>query len=111
MGELCPEENNRRNSMSVTLINPFEISKGKEDEALAFWKKVAEYMMKQPGFISTRLHRALVPWARFHLVNIAEWQSVEHFEAVANSEEFKQMAGPYMEVFPHFPGLYEVIQT
>ncbi len=97
--------------MPVTLINPFEIPKGKEDEALAFWERVAEYMRKQPGFISTRLHRSLVPWARFHLINFAEWESIEHFEAVANSEEFKLLVGTYMQVFPHFPGLYEVIRT
>jgi len=58
--------------MSVILINPFEVPKGKEEEVLAFWEKVAEYMRDQPGFISTRLHKALVPWARFHLINIAE---------------------------------------
>lgn len=98
--------------MSKTiLINPFEVPEGEEEEALAFWEKVAEYMKNQPGFISTRLHKAVVPWARFHLINIAEWESVAHFEAVADSEEFKQLVGPYMDRFPHFPGLYEVVRT
>ena len=55
--------------MSVTLINPFEVPEGKEEEALAFCDRVAEYMRKQPGFISTRLHKAVVPWARFYLIN------------------------------------------
>ena len=54
--------------MPVTLINPFEVPAGKEAEALAFWEKAAAFMKQQPGFISTRLHRALVPWANF-LVN------------------------------------------
>lgn len=36
--------------MSVALINPFEVPEGKEEEALAFWERVAEYMRKQPGF-------------------------------------------------------------
>ena len=47
--------------MPVTLINPFEVPAGKEAEALAFWEKAAAFMKQQPGFISTRLHRALVP--------------------------------------------------
>lgn len=64
------EEYNRKNYMPVTLINPFEIPKGKEDEAIAFWERVAEFMRKQPGFISTRLQSSLVPWARFHLINL-----------------------------------------
>ncbi len=97
--------------MSVILINPFEIPKGKKEEALAFWERVANYMRKQPGFISTRLHRAIVPWARFHLINVAEWESAAHFEAATSSEEFKKLTEPYMETFPHYPGLYEVVRT
>lgn len=95
---------------TVTLINSFEVPQEEILEAVAFWEKIAVYMKKQPGFISTKLHKAVVPWARFQLVNIAQWESAEHFEAVANSEEFKQMVEPYMEVFPHYPGLYEVIR-
>ncbi len=97
--------------MSVVLINAFEVPDDKQEEALAFWERVADFMRKQPGFISTRLHRAVVPWARFHLINIAEWQTAEHFEAAINSEEFKNLTEPYNEVFPHYPGLYEVIRT
>lgn len=97
--------------MAVTLINAFEVPRGKEQEALEFWERVAEFMKKQPGYISTRLHRAIVPWARFHLINIAEWQSAEDFQAVIGSEEFKELTVPYNEVFPHYPGLYEVIKT
>ena len=95
----------------VILINPFEIPEGREDECLAFWERAAEYMRKQPGFISTRLHRAIVPHARFTLINMAEWESVEHFEKAMNNEEFKKLVAPYMEVCPHFPGLSEVIRT
>ncbi len=97
--------------MSVLLINSFEVPEDKQDEALAFWERAAEFMRKQPGFISTRLHRSIVPWARFHLINIAEWQSVEHFEAAIFSKEFKDLTEPYKEVYPHYPGLYEVIRT
>ena len=53
----------------------------------------------------------VVPWARFQLINVAEWESAEHFEAAINSEAFKKLTGPYMEIFPHYPGLYEVVRT
>ena len=96
---------------TVILINPFEIPEDGEDECLAFWERAAEYKRKQPGFISTRLHQAIVPQARFALINMAEWESVEHFEKAMNNEEFKKLVAPYMEVCPHFPGLYEVIRT
>lgn len=73
--------------MSVILINPFEVPEGKESEALALWDMAAEFFRKQPGFISTRLHKAIVPWARFYLINVAEWESVQLYEAALNSEE------------------------
>lgn len=96
---------------SVILINAFEIPQGREEECLALWGKAADYMRRQPGFISTRLHRAIVPWARFTLVNVAEWESAKHFEEAINHEEFKKITAPYMEMCPHYPGLYEVIRT
>jgi heme-degrading monooxygenase HmoA len=56
----------------VILINPFEVPAGEEEAALRFWEEAAESMRRQPGFISTRLHKALSPEARFAYVNIAE---------------------------------------
>ena len=97
--------------MSVILINPFEVPAGKEDEALALWGRAADVMRKSPGFISTRLHRAISPDARFHLINMAEWELAEHFMAAIESDEFKKVSAGSMEAFPHFPGLYEVIRT
>jgi heme-degrading monooxygenase HmoA len=96
---------------SVILINPFEVPEGREDECLSFWEKAAEYMRRQPGYISTRLHPAIAPGTHFPLINVAEWASKEHFEAAINKEEFKNLITPYMEICPHYPGLYEVIRT
>jgi heme-degrading monooxygenase HmoA len=95
----------------VILINAFEVQPGREDECLAFWEEAAEYMRRQPGFISTRLHRAIVPETRFPLINMAEWESAAHFETAVNREEFQQLIAPYMEMCPHYPGLYEVVRT
>ena len=60
--------------MAVILLNPFEVPAGKEEEALKLWERAAEVMRKSPGFISTRLHRAISPDARFQLINMAEWE-------------------------------------
>ena len=95
---------------NVTVINPFEVPDGKEDEALALWDKFADYFRKQPGYVSTRLHRAINPDARFHLINIAEWESIEHFQAALNNKELAEIAASGDD-FPHFPGLYEVIRS
>ena len=46
---------------SSILINPFEVPKGKEKQAVHFWKMAAEFMRQQPGFVSTRLHESVAP--------------------------------------------------
>jgi heme-degrading monooxygenase HmoA len=95
---------------NVIVINPFEVPEGREDEALAMWEKFAEYFRKQPGYVSTKLHRAINPDARFHLINVAEWESAERFQAALNNEELQEIAES-LDEFPHYPGLYEVIRT
>ena len=50
--------------MAVILLNPFEVPAGKEQEAIEYWERGAEVLRKAPGYISTRLHRAISPDAR-----------------------------------------------
>lgn len=93
----------------IIAINPFEVPAGKEAEALRVWDRVAAFMRRQPGYIGAKLHQALDPNAKFHLVTVAEWESAEHFMKTLSSEELKEVAKG-MEAFPHFPGLYRVIR-
>ncbi|MBI3606941.1 MAG: antibiotic biosynthesis monooxygenase [Nitrospirae bacterium] len=96
---------------NVIVINPFEVPKGKEKEALAIWEKFADYFCKQPGYVSTRLHRAVNPDARFHLVSISEWASAEQFGAALQNPQVKAIADATMEDLRFYPSLYEVIRT
>ena len=93
----------------VILINPFEVSEGSSDEDFRRgWERAADYMRQQPGFMSTRLHRALQPDARFRFTNVAEWASPQDFQAAVGSDEFREIAsgGP-----PGSPALYEVVRS
>ena len=95
--------------MSVILINPFEVPAGTDDEEfLRGWQRAADYMQRQPGFVSTRLHRALAPDARFRFVNVAEWESPQAFQAAVTSEEFREIA---KDAGPSSPALYEVVRS
>ena len=95
--------------MSVVLINPFEVPEGVDDESfLEGWQRAADYMRQQPGFLSTRLHRALAPGARFRFINVAEWASPQDFQAAVGSEEFRELA---RDAGPNFPALYEVVRS
>ena len=95
--------------MSVILINPFEVPAGTdEEEFLGGWERAADYMRQQPGFVSTRLHRALAPDARFRFINVAEWASPQDFQAAVSSEEFREIA---KGAGPGSPALYEVVRS
>ena len=98
----------RESRMSVILINPFEVPEGTDDEAfLRGWERAADYLRQQPGFVSTRLHRALAPDARFRFINVAEWASPQEFQAAVTSDEFRDIA---RGAGPGSPALYEVVR-
>jgi heme-degrading monooxygenase HmoA len=92
----------------VILINPFEVPQENDDEFLRGWTQAADFLRQQPGFISARLHRALSPDARFRFINVAEWESPEHFQKAVGNEEFRRMAAG---AAPSYPALFEVIRT
>ena len=95
--------------MSVILINPFEVPEGtSDDEFLRGWERAADYMRQQPGFVSSRLHRALGPDARFRFINVAEWSSPQDFQAAVSSEQFRELA---KDAGPNSPALYEVVRS
>ena len=95
--------------MSVILINPFEVPEGTDEEAfLRGWETAADYMRRQPGFVSTRLHRALAPGSPYRFVNVAEWASPQHFQAAVSSEEFREIA---RNASGGAPALYEVVRS
>ena len=95
--------------MSVILINPFEVPEGTDDEQfLSGWQRAADYMREQPGFVNSRLHRALAPDARFRFINVAEWESPQAFQAAVTSDEFREIA---KDAGPSSPALYEVVRS
>jgi heme-degrading monooxygenase HmoA len=95
--------------VSVILINPFEVAEETTDEEfLQGWQRAADYMREQPGFLASSLHRALAPDARFRFVNVAEWESPQHFQAAVTSEQFRDLA---KGAAPGSPALYEVVRS
>jgi heme-degrading monooxygenase HmoA len=94
--------------MSVVLINSFEVPTGREAEFTAAWHDSADFMAKQPGYMSTRLHRALAGDARYRFVNVAEWASQEDCQAAVSDPGFRQAARGLTE-FPGQPAFYDVV--
>jgi heme-degrading monooxygenase HmoA len=96
---------------TVTLINCFEVPAGREDEFFGLWKQVNAYMQTKPGYLEHKLHRAILPDAPFRFVNVARWESEEHFRA-AHDEGFRALVGrPEWAAFPAHPAIFEVVHT
>ena len=94
----------------VTLINAFTVPDGKEAEAIIFWEKAADFMRSQPGYISTALHAAILPDARFQLINVAKWESAEDFKRASQALRALGKIKPVEGLVPN-PSLYTVIRS
>jgi len=101
------------NGTPVTLVNVFEVPAQHVDAFIARWRERAALMSTQPGFVDTRLHRALSSQTRFQLVNVAHWDSAEAVQAAQADPEFQQrvnaaIADPQVRFAAH-PALYRVV--
>ena len=90
----------------VVLINAFEVPPGEDDAFLEGWERARDYLSTQEGYLSTRLHRSVMPNADFRFVNIALWESQEAFKVAMAQPEFKGASIP----FPFHASLYEVVR-
>jgi heme-degrading monooxygenase HmoA len=93
--------------MSVALINSFEVAPGREEEFVIAWRAAADFLATRPGYVSTRLHRAVAPGAMSAFVNVAEWASAEQCKAAVTSAEFQAVAKNLAD-YPSQPGFYSV---
>jgi len=67
-------------------VNPFILDRADEATFLKAWKDDAEFMKRQPGFISTQLHRAIGESPTY--LNYAVWESTAHFRAAFTHPQF-----------------------
>lgn len=70
----------------VVLMNVFTLDKADEETFLEAWQDDAEFMKRQPGFISTQLHRAIGESPTY--LNYAVWESTADFRAAFTHPEF-----------------------
>jgi len=77
----------------VILVNIFTVDPNEIDALLSVWEDDANWMKKQPGYISTQLHRAIAGSSMF--LNYAVWESVELFRAAFSNPEFRNRLNAY----------------
>lgn len=77
----------------VILINVFTVDSADVDALLVAWEHDANWMKRQPGYISTQLHRGIAGSCVF--LNYAVWESVDLFRAAFTHPEFASALASY----------------
>ena len=77
----------------VVLINTFTVDPDDVERLVGAWASDAAVMKRQPGFISTQLHRGI--GGSSVLVNYAVWESVDAFRRAFSNPEFQSKLAAY----------------
>jgi heme-degrading monooxygenase HmoA len=91
----------------VVLVNPFTLDKPHEQTFLKIWQDDAAFMKRQPGFISTQLHRAIGESPTY--LNYAVWQSTADFRAAFTHSEFMAKLSAYPSSAVASPHLFQKV--
>ena len=88
----------------AVLVNVFTLDKADEQTFLKAWQDDAAFMKRQPGFVSTQLHRAIGESPTY--LNYAVWESTAAFRAAFRQPEFRAKLSEYPSsavASPHVP--------
>ncbi len=91
----------------VVLVNLFTVDPEDQDAIVDAWKADAQWMKKQPGYISTQMHKAVGGSCMF--LNYAVWDSVADFRTAFSNPEFQNALSHYPSSAVTAPHLFEKI--
>jgi len=91
----------------VVLVNLVTLDKADEPGFLEAWQNDAAFMKRQPGFISTQLHRAIGDSSAW--VNYAVWESTAHYRTAFTHPEFKASLAAYPSSVVATPHLFQKV--
>ena len=95
------------NEQAVVLINAFEVPNGADESFLAGWERAHDFLLSQPGYRSSQLHKSVELGADFRYVNVAVWDSEDAFRAATSRPEFRDISTGY----PFHSSVYEVVSA
>ena len=91
----------------VVLVNIFVVPPEGIDHLLDAWKKDAELMKRQPGFVSAQLHRGIAGSGAF--LNYSVWETVAQYRAAFESPEFEAQPARYPDSAMTSPHLFRTM--
>ncbi|MGO8020446.1 antibiotic biosynthesis monooxygenase family protein [Rhizobium leguminosarum] len=92
---------------AIVLINLFTLDKADEQAFLVAWQADAAFMKRQPGFISTQMHRAVGESPAY--LNYAVWESTADFRAAFSHPEFRAKLSAYPSSAVASPHLFQKV--
>ena len=99
----------QKGNQPITQITVVEAEPEKQAEALSVMTERAQFMARQPGFVSISLHRSL---DGRRIINYVQWRNRDLLQSAHKSPEFRKKWGQFDhltdEIDPH---LYEVAQV
>ncbi|HUR23518.1 MAG TPA: antibiotic biosynthesis monooxygenase family protein [Acidimicrobiales bacterium] len=93
-----------------TVIVSYEVAHEDAERFLDSWEKANNFLRKQPGFVSTALHRAVSANPDFRFVNVSCWENDDAFRSATQSQEFREASGRLVP-FPIHASAYEIVKT
>ena len=91
----------------VVLVNTFSVAPEDAERLLAVWAEDAAFMKRQPGFISTQLHRGIAGSCVY--LNCAVWESVEAFPTAFGDPAFQATFARYPDSTVGSPHLFQKV--
>ena len=91
----------------VVLVNLFTLEAADERALLSAWEDDALFMKRQPGFISTQLHRAIGDSVTY--LNYAVWESTAAFAAAFSHSELVSKLSAYPSSVVATPHLFQKV--
>ncbi|MGW2697455.1 antibiotic biosynthesis monooxygenase family protein [Streptomyces sp. NPDC001296] len=91
----------------IVLANTFIVPTDKSQSFLAHWKKQAEFMKAQPGFVSLQMHQGTAGSQLF--MNIAIWESTEALAKALGNPQFQAMSAQVPDDIVSYAHIFEKI--
>ncbi|MDH4303764.1 MAG: antibiotic biosynthesis monooxygenase [Nitrospira sp.] len=88
----------------IVQVNIFQVAEADILALLKAWEADANWMKRQPGYISTQLHQGIGGSTVF--MNYAVWESVAHFRTAFSHPEFKSALEHYPSTAVASPHLF-----
>lgn len=104
-----PETTISANDTVVTLINVFTVEPSRQRQLVELWQRATDEVLRHlPGFVSANVHRS---FDGTKVVNYAQWQSREAFQAMLGNPEARPWLEQLAQVGTPAPVLCEVVST